>query len=88
MPIPRQDAHSTGATQGRFTRPRRRAPTLKIILLFSNAGFFPYSLLPIPYSLLPVPYSLFPVPCSLFPFPFPKTTFNTTVWIAKLDIIF
>ncbi|WP_293064951.1 hypothetical protein [Moorena sp. SIO4A5] len=40
------------------------------------------------YSLLPTPYSLLPTPYSLLPFPFPKTTFNTTVWIAKLDIIF
>ncbi|WP_293100750.1 hypothetical protein [Moorena sp. SIO3I6] len=38
MPIPRQDAYSTGATQGQFTRPRRRAPTLKIIPLLTNAN--------------------------------------------------
>ncbi|NEP25018.1 hypothetical protein [Moorena sp. SIO3I6] len=38
MPIPRQDAYSTGATQGRFTRPWRRAPTLKIIPLLTNAN--------------------------------------------------
>ncbi|NEQ86320.1 MAG: hypothetical protein F6K26_41495 [Moorea sp. SIO2I5] len=37
MPILRQDAYSTGATQGRFTRPLESAPTLKIIPLLSNA---------------------------------------------------
>ena len=35
-----QDAHSTGATQGRFTRPLESAPTIKIIPLLNFMRHF------------------------------------------------
>ncbi|NEP50619.1 MAG: hypothetical protein F6K65_18145 [Moorea sp. SIO3C2] len=72
MPIPHPDAHSTGATQGRFTRPRRRAPTLKIIPLLSNPKnpdlpISPSSRFPTPDSRLPTPDSRLPTPDSRLP---------------------
>ncbi|NEQ08727.1 MAG: hypothetical protein F6K37_23080 [Moorea sp. SIO4E2] len=80
MPVPRKHAHSTarcpfhskmpilqvrpkGARD--CSRPWRRAPTLKIIPLLSNA--FPR--LPIPDSRFPIPDSRFPTPDSRFPIP-------------------